>query len=207
MNKNIPHIIGFWSAIVSMVLVLAYSLLQALTNMNFLTGIKESLWFFLPLLLLAPFFMLVVLSLHYSVSKENKIWTSISLTITTLYCGQIITLYIMQFAMLFEDLQQRHFTFYGGLFDRDDFLLVIDALTYFFISLSALFLAIALKGNMWIYRALLWIAVLVPILLLSFFYPLLYFAGSIWIISFIMAMIQISFFFRVSNKPNLNIIV
>jgi hypothetical protein len=206
MNKNISHKIGFWSALTAMALVFAYSLLQALTDMNLIPGIKESLWIFLPPLLVAPTFLLVVVSLHYSVGRENKIWTSIALSLTTIYCGQIIMLYIMQFAMPFEDLKLKYFFHYEGLFDKHDFLKAIDALTYFFIGISALFLAVALKGNMWIYRALLWISILVPILLFAFVYPLFYFAGVIWIISFTMAMIEISFFFKVSAKANLNIV-
>lgn len=207
MNKNIPHKIGFWSASIAIVLVFVYGLLQILTDMNLILGVKESLWIFWPPFLLAPFYLLVVISLHYSVGKENKIWTSIALSIATIYCGQIVMLYIMQFAMPFEDILQRHMTSYNGLFDRYDFLIAIDAMTYFFISLSALFLAAALRGNRWIYKSLLWIAILVPILIASMFYPLFYFAGVIWIISFTMAMIEIAFFFRVSNKTNLNIVL
>lgn len=207
MYKNLPHIIGFWSAISALVLVFIYSLFEVLIDMNFISGINESLLILLPPLLLAPIFLLLVASLHYSVGNNNKIWTLIALSITIIYCGQIVFLYIMQFAMPFEDLQQRHFVMYNGLFDRYDFLIAIDTLTCFFISLSALFLAIALKDNVWIYRTFLWVSILVPVLLLSFFYSLFYFAGVIWIISFAMAMIEISFFFRVSIKANLNIIL
>lgn len=207
MIKSMPHKIGFWSASITIVLVFVYGLLQALTDMNLIPGIKESLWIFWPPFLLAPIYLLVVISLHYSVGRENKIWTSIALSLATVYCGQIVMLYIMQFAMPFEDILQRHHTFYSGLFDRYDFLIAIDALTYFFISLSALFLAVALRGNRWIYQALLWISILVPILIASIFYPLFYFAGIIWIISFMMAMIEIAFFFSVSNKANLNIVL
>lgn len=207
MNKNIPHKIGFWSAAVAIALVFVYGLLQALTDMNFISGIKESLLIFWPPLLLAPIFLLIVVSLHYSVGRENKIWTLIALCIATIYCSQIVMLYIMQFAMPFEDMLQGNLGSYNGLFDRYDFLIAIDALTYFFISLSALFLAVALRGNRWIYQALLWIVILVPILIFSFFYPLFYFAGVIWIISFTMAMIEIAFFFRVSTKANLNIVL
>jgi hypothetical protein len=110
----------------------------------------------------------------------------------------------MQFAMPFEDMSERRFLLYEGLFDRYDFLMAIDALTYFFISLAALCLAVALRGNLWIYRMFLWISILVPILLCSFFYPLFYFAGLIWVISFTMAMVEISYYFRVTTKSNLN---
>jgi hypothetical protein len=207
MNKNITHKIGFWSASIAIVLVFVYGLLQLLIGMNLILGIKESLWIFWPPFLLAPFYLLVVISLHYSVGNENKIWTSIALSIATIYCGQIVMLYIMQFAMPFEDILQRHLPSYNGLFDRYDFLIAIDVMTYFFISLSALFLAAALRGNNWIYKALLWIAILVPILIASIFYPLFYFAGVIWIVSFTMAMIEIAFFFRVSKKTDLNIVL
>lgn len=207
MNKIIPHKIGFWSASIAVVLVIIYGLLQVLTNMNLILGIKESLWIFCPPFLLSPFYLLVVISLHYSVGSENKIWTSIALSIAAIYCGQIIMLYIMQFAMPFDDILQRHLTAYNGLFDRYDFLIAIDALTYFFISLSALFLALALRCNRWIYKALLWIAILIPILIASIFYPLFYLAGTIWVVSFTITMIEIAFFFRVNKKANLNIVL
>jgi hypothetical protein len=204
MNKNVPHVLGFWSAVLAIFLVLSYGLIQALTDVSILKGIQESILLFLPPLFLAPIFLLIVVSLHYSVGRENKIWSSIALSIATVHCGQIFILYVMQFAMPFDDIQQRHFSSYNGLFYRSDFLLAIDALSYFFISLSSLFLAVALRGNRWIYRTLLWVTLLVPILLCSFFYPLFYVAGVIWIISFTMAMIEISYFFRVATKSNLN---
>ena len=176
-----------------------YGLLQALLGMNFVTGIKESIWVFLPPLLLAPIFMLIVLSSHYSVDKENKIWTSIAVSISTVYCGQIFLFYMMQFALPFEDIKIRHFKPYQGLFNRDDFLMAMDALTYFFIGLATFFLAIGFKDNKVLSRTLGWIALLLPIMLLSFFYPIIYFAGIVWYISFMIGMLQMSYFFRNSD--------
>jgi ATP/ADP translocase len=89
MNKNVPHILGFWSAIIAVILVFTYGLLQVLTDNNVIPAIDKSILLFLPPLLLAPVFLLVVVSLHYSVGRENKIWTSIALSIATVYCGQI----------------------------------------------------------------------------------------------------------------------
>jgi hypothetical protein len=207
MSKIISHIVGFWSTLTALLLVFFYGLLEVITETNLITGIKDSIWLFLPPFFLAPIFLMIVISLHHSVGRENKIWTSIALSIATIYCGQIVMLYIMEFALPFEDIQQKNLFFYDGLFDRYGFLMGIDALTYFFTSLSALFLAVALRGNMWIYRALLWVAILVPILILTVFYPLFYFAGVFWFISFMIAMIEIAFFFRVSNKANLNAVL
>jgi hypothetical protein len=206
MKTNLTHKIGFWSAIVAIGLVLVYILLHLLTDIHLIHGIKESILIFLPHLLLAPTFLLIVICLHYSVRKENKIWTSIAISLTSVYCAQIVMLYLIQFILLFNDLPQKQLAFNKGLFDSNSFLLTIDALTYFFISLSSLFLAIALKGNRWIFRPLIWNGLLVLLLFLSIFYPLFYFVGAIWIISFIMAMIEISFFFRISYKTNLDTI-
>lgn len=199
MNNINSYRVGFWSAIMALFLVFVYSSLQALLGMNMVSNIKESIWIFVPPLVLAPTFMVVVLSSHYSVSKENKIWTSIGVSISTVYCGLIFLFYLMQFALPFEEVKIRHFKPYEGLFDRDDFLMAMDALTYFFIGLATLFLALAFKNNKILSRSLIWIAILVPFVLLSFFYPIIYFVGIVWYISFMMGMLQISFFFRNST--------
>ncbi len=206
MNKNTTRILGFWAAIIAIVVIFIYATLQLLTDLRLISGVRESIFLFLPPLFLAPIYLLMVLCLHYSVEIENKIWSALGLIFASLYCGQIIMLYILQFALPFKGIEQGHSLLYNGFLNPYDFLVTVDVLTYFFTSLSALFLAIALKDNVWVYRSLLWLGILVPIVLFSLIYPLVYFAGVFWIVSFTIAMLQIAFFFRiVKKKSNQNI--
>ena len=76
--------------------------------------------------------------------------------------------------------------------------MAIDCLGYFFMSLSTFFAAFAFRHlhHKWLYRALLYNGLLMPILVLAFFHPLLYYAGALWMITFPVAMIQAAKLFR-----------
>jgi len=75
----------------------------------------------------------------------------------------------------------------------------VDCLGYFFMSFSTFFAAFAFRNNnrnKWLYRGLLWNGLLMPILVLAFFYPAFYYAGAVWMITFPLSMINAVKYFQ-----------
>lgn len=84
------------------------------------------------------------------------------------------------------------------LFEPKTFLLAVDCLGYFFMSLSTFFAAFAFKDQKtkWLYRGLLYNGLLMPILVLAFFFPAFYYVGALWMLTFPLAMINAAKLFR-----------
>ena len=114
-----------------------------------------------------------------------------------LYCAAVTMVYFTQLtvivpAQLKGELSDKSVL----LFDGKSFLMAIDCLGYFFMSLSTFFSAFAFKENKWLFNGLLWNGTLMPVLVLAFFYPAFYYIGASWMITFPLAMIAAVKFFR-----------
>ena len=82
--------------------------------------------------------------------------------------------------------------------------MAVDCLGYFFMSFSTLFTAFAFqKESKWLYRGLLYNGSLLPVLILAFFYPVFYYAGAIWMITFPLAMINAAKIFKNRTQSSL----
>jgi len=192
--------IGFWSATFSVVLGIGYSVPQILSSLQIIPHPEDLFWLFLPSLFLAPAFLIAMICLHYAVDPEVKIWTAIGVAFALLYCADVTIVYFTQLtvvvpAQLKGEINENHLL----LFDRRTFLMAVDCLGYFFMSLSTFFAAFAFKKNTWLYRGLFWNGALMPVLVLAFFYPAFYYAGAVWMITFPLAMINAAKLFNI--KP------
>ena len=136
--------------------------------------------------------------LHYLAPPDLKIWTAIAWSFAILYCLCATIVYFTQLTVVLPaQLKGKIDSGNPLIFESKTFLMAVDCLGYFFMSLSTLFAAIAFKTiNKWLYRGLLWNGLLVPVLVLAFFYPVFYYAGSIWMITFPLAMINVAKLFR-----------
>jgi hypothetical protein len=184
--------LGFWSSILSLFFAIAYSVLQILSEVKLIPHPQDLYWLFAPSLFLAPSFLVAMICLHYKAGKDAKLFTAISIAFAILYCADITFVYFSQLtvvipAQLKNEVNEKQVL----LFDRRTFLMAVDCLGYFFMSLSTLFAALAFKaGNKWLYRGLLYNGLLLPVLILAFFYPVFYYVGALWMITFPMAMIN-----------------
>lgn len=192
------HRIGQWAASLSLIFALAYSIPQILSELKWLQHPHELFWLFLPSLFLAPSFMVTMICLHYSAEEDAKIWTAIGVAFAILYCADVSLVYFSQLTVIVPGLVRAEINESHVLaFGRKTFLMAVDCLGYFFMSLSTFFAAFAFaRSDKWLYRALLYNGSLMPILILAFFYPVLYYVGAIWMISFPLAMVQASKLFR-----------
>src|SRR4030095_2330579 len=114
-----------------------------------------------------------------------------------LYAGDISLVYFSQLTVVIPQLLRSEITEMHVLaFRSKSFLMAVDCLGYFFMSLSTFFAAFAFENDKWLFRGLLYNGLLLPVLILAFFYPFFYYVGALWMITFPMAMLNTAGLFR-----------
>lgn len=197
MSRSLVNRIGFWSSIMSVVFALGYCVAEILSTLKIIPHPQNLFWLFLPSLFLAPAFMVAIICLHYATEKAFRVVSAIGVAFAILYCANVSIVYFSQLtvvlpAQLKGSINDKRVL----LFDRKTFLMAVDCLGYFFMSLSTFFAAFAFKDSKWLYRGLLWNGALMPVLILAFFYPVYYYLGAIWMVTFPLAMINAARFFK-----------
>lgn len=192
--------LGYWSATAALFFALAYSVAQLVSTFKIIPHPQDLFWLFLPSLFLAPAFLLTMISLHYMADDNVSIWTTIGYTFAALYTFCACAVYFTQLTVvlpkeLHGELDKNNVL----IFESKTFLMAVDCLGYFFMSLSTLFAAFAFRPHKWLYRGLLWNGALLPILILAFFYPVFYYIGAAWMFTFPVAMINAMRFF--ASRP------
>jgi hypothetical protein len=184
--------IGYWSSMLSLLFATAYSVPQLLSEARLLPHPQDLYWLFVPSLLLAPSFLIAMICLHFKADENKKLFAAIGVAFAILYCADVTLVYFSQLtvvipAQLENEINEKQVL----LFDRRTFLMAIDCIGYFFMSLSTLFAAFAFqREHKWLFRGLLYNGLLLPVLILAFFFPVLYYIGALWMITFPLAMIN-----------------
>ncbi len=200
--------IGYWAASLSIFFAIAYSVPQLFSTFKLIPHPQDLVWLFAPSLFLAPSFLITMVCLHYSVDEVVRIWTAIGVVFAILYtiCATIV--YFTQLTVVIPQLLRDEIDETNVLaFHPRSFLTAVDCLGYFFMSLSTFFAAFAFSGaagNKWLFRGLLYNGLLLPILILAFFYPFFYYIGALWMVTFPVAMIQVAKRFKKTAYWNLN---
>ena len=198
--------IGFWSAVLSVFFGLCYSVPQILSALKIIPHPQDLFWLFLPSLFLAPAFLIAMICLNFSVVSGLKIWTAIGRDFAVIYCTLVTLVYFSQLTVVLpQEYKGALDEKYLLLFEPKTFLTAVDCLGYFFMSLSTFFAAFAFRKNKWLYYGLLWNGALMPVLVLAFFYPVFYYAGAVWMITFPLAMINAAKFFKSDSQPRFTI--
>ena len=197
---------GFITAILSVIFGIGYSIAQILATAQVIPHPLDLFWLFLPSLFLAPSFLIAIICLHYAASASLKIWTNIGVAFVVLYCADVSMVYFVQLtvvvpAQLKGSIDEKNVL----LFIPKTFLMSVDCLGYFFMSLSTFFSAFAFRNIRWLYQGLLWNGALMPVLVLAFFYPTFYYIGALWMITFPFAMINAARFFRNDSRSKLKL--
>jgi hypothetical protein len=153
-----------------------------------------------PFLIPGPSFLIAMICLHYVIESVLRIWTAISVAFAILYTACVTLVYFCQLTVIVpEQLAGRIDENHVLAFHTRSFLMAVDCLGYFFMSLSTLFAAAAFlkdSENKWLYRGLLYNGLLLPVLVLAFYYPVFYYAGALWMITFPVAMLNAARLFR-----------
>ncbi|MFH5834248.1 hypothetical protein [Halalkalibaculum sp. DA384] len=202
--------LGYWSAIFSSVFSIAYIIAQLMEWMGLLgsQGGPEGMstpmglvWLLTPSLLLGVSFVILMVSIHYCASENDKIWSHLGLTFATAYAVLIGIVYFVQLTLVVprlmsgdtQDIQLLIFTPF------DSFLYAVDILGYSFMSLATLFASRVFTGEglgkkvRWFLTAN---GVLIPFLVFQMYYHPLIFIASLWAITFPGSTISLAILFR-----------
>lgn len=187
--KLLPAVyrIGFYSSVCTTLFAAIYIVPQLLIGIDMPETKKDQFWILLPSLFLAPAFLIMIVSAHYLADTAHKIWSHIGIVFATAY---FIFVSIVYFTVLTVTIPH---TLAGDgssvtllKYVPRSFMTGIDALGYACMSLSTLFTAgIFTRPGLetWIKRVMILNGILAPVILLTQVYPLIAYAGAIWILS------------------------
>lgn len=186
---------GRWFAIGTTVFAIGYSIPQLLSVAGMIPFPQDLIWFFVPSLLLAPSFLIVMVCLHYKVDAANRLWTAIAVALAIVYCCIASSIYFSQLSVVVPGMfagtvDQTHPYYFNG----KTFMVAVDTLGYAFMSGSTFAACFAFRRNVkhkWLYRWLLYNGLLAPVILAAFFYPPLIYGGALWMITFPAGMIKL----------------
>jgi hypothetical protein len=185
------RLLGYWSSIASLVFAWGYSAAQLLTWFQIISYPHDLFWLFFPSLFLAPAFLVNIICLHFTIRKERRIWSAIGAAFAIIYCALATLTYFTQLGSVVPGIIKGQITESHVLFFKPrSFTISIDCLGYFFMSLATLFTGFAFRRKdrrlyLWFLLNGLLLTVLVP----AYFYPFLYYFGSVWIVTFSLSMI------------------
>ena len=142
-----------------------------------------------PSLLLAPAFVVLMVSIHYLADASARIWSHIAVVFASMYATLISLVYYVQLAFVIPRLSKGDAESVRLLIFEpfDSFLYAVDVYGYSLMSLSTLFAAATFRGpgiERGIRRALLANGCLIPFLALQMFWPPLIWGGALWAITF-----------------------
>lgn len=154
MDKNLVCRIGFWSAILVTVTVLAFALFLIIG----LFGPDTSLYSFISCFILAPSFVALMAANHYYAAPEKKIWSLLGLSFAVIYAVFITMVYYLQIAVVQNtSIQLSADTLKILKYMPGTAIFALDMLGYAFMSLATLFVAFIFGNSSlekWIKRLL-----------------------------------------------------
>jgi hypothetical protein len=198
--------LGRGAALLSIIFSLAYSIVQLMALLQWIPHPYDLIGMFLPSLLLAPCFVVVMIALHYTAPASARGFTMAGVGFSLVYCALVSVVYFTQLASVIP-LQRKNELVDAGqlLFTGRSVMVAIDCLGYGFMSVATLFAAFAFrqyKKSKWLYRGLLAHGLLAPAIIGAFFFPLLMIIGVWWMVTLPLAMINALKMFRHKTAKN-----
>ena len=153
-----------------------------------------------PSILLAPSFLILMISVHHFAPDEKKIWSHIGVAFAVAYCIFVTIVYFVGLTIQLPHTIQGDLDKYELLkYIPKSFMTAIDALGYASMSLAMLFASPVFgKSGLqnWIRRLFIANGVLAPVILATQVYPLIAYIGGFWIITFPSATCLLTIMFR-----------
>jgi hypothetical protein len=198
--------LGFWSAVCSAGFAIMYSVAEIAHQLGMLGPYDNPVSLIVrmvPSLLLPIVFVVLIIAVRVLAPKQFRIWADIAVAFAVIYAVLVSLVYFVELAVVIPRTMQ------GGadevallIFGAGTFMFAIDILGYAFMSLSTLAAAMIFSGRgleCWIHRALLVNGLLAPAIALQVFYPVLFFATAVWVVSFPAAALMLAIWFRRSR--------
>lgn len=194
------HRVGFWSAVIVASAAIAFDI--AVGASRLLTAPWDVVGALVPSLVLAPAFLALIVSVHSSVPEEKRGWTRLAAAFAAVYVPLTTSAYVVELAVV-EPLVMRGHAGRVALLTltrMDSVLNAVDGLGYAFMSLAAVFAALAFEGGRlerWIRRLFIATGILaVPILLTYFVDRAFIYLAGLWGITVPGAGILLAIYFR-----------
>jgi hypothetical protein len=198
--------LGKGAAWLSIIFSLAYSIVQLMALLQWIPYPYDLVGMFLPSLLLAPCFVVVMVALHYTAPAAARGFTMAGIGFALVYCALVSVVYFTQLASVIPLQRKNELVDAGQLFFTGRSVMVaIDCLGYGFMSVATFFTAFAFrqyKKSKWLYRGLLAHGLLAPAIIGAFFFPLLLIVGVWWMVTLPLAMINALKMFRYKTEKN-----
>lgn len=204
MGNKIIYEIGFWAALLSAIFAIMYIIAQFAEFANLLgpSGSPLSLTALMaPSFVLAPSFVILMVSIHYYASGDKKIWSHIGLSFAIIYAVLILIVYYVQLFLVVPRLIEGRIEDISLLLfiPHDSFLFALDLLGYGFMNLATLFVAFVFERRKlegWIRRFLIANGLLAPTNILWMIFQPLFYIAALWAITFPLSTIMLAIFFR-----------
>jgi hypothetical protein len=139
LTGNDAHRLGYWSALLTVVWVLLFTLSLVIGLM----GPSTAMFSYLVCLLLAPSFVVMMAGIHYQAPAEKRIWSHLGLTFAEIYAVLIVIVYYVQLTAVRNGSAEalRPFTYAPGTV-----WFALDMLGYVFMCLATWFAAPVFNG-------------------------------------------------------------
>lgn len=188
MRHDSVYRLGFWSGLASTALSVIYIVPQLIIGIDMPASPRDLLVILGPSILLAPSFLILMISVHHFAPDEKKIWSHIGMAFAIAYFVFVTIVYFVGLTIQLPHTIQGDVDKYELLtYAPKSFMTAIDALGYASMSLAMLF-ASPVFGNRglarWIRRLFIANGVLAPVILATQVYPLVAYIGGFWIITF-----------------------
>lgn len=199
MNRTIARI-GFWSALATTVFAVIYIIPQLVIGIEMPDTMLTLVLILTPSLLLAPSFLIMMTAVHYFASDDKKIWSHIGTLFAVAYMVFVSIVYFTVLTVTMPHMFRGEIEAVEILkYVPKSFMTGIDALGYTAMSLSTLFSAFAFgksKLEIWIKRFFIANGVIAPIILLTQIYPMIAYAGALWIITMPLSSLLVMVMFK-----------
>jgi hypothetical protein len=198
--------IGFWSGLACTVLSIVYIIPQLIIGIELPSSPRDLLLIQGPSIILAPSFLILMISIHHFASDDRKIWSHIGVAFALAYFIFVAIVYFVGLTIQVPHTIQGDLNKYELLkYVPKSFMTAIDALGYASMSLAMLFASPVFnksKLQNWIRRLFIANGILAPVILATQVYPKIAYIGGFWIITFPSATCLLAIMFRQQLRVN-----
>jgi hypothetical protein len=192
--------IGFWSGLATTVLSIIYIVPQLVIGIDLPESPTNLLFILIPSIVLAPSFLILMISIHYNAPETKKIWSHIGLIFATAYFVFVTIVYFVGLTIQLPHTIQGDLDKYELLkYVPKSFMTALDALGYASMSLAMLFAApvfVNSKLQNWVRRMFIATGILAPVIIATQIYPKIAYIGMFWIITFPTSTLLLTVMFR-----------
>ena len=203
--NSVVNKIGFYSAILTSIFAIAYSVAQIAVLAVPPTPPWDFVALFVPSLFLAWSFIVMMISIHYYAPEDRKIYSHIGMTFGVLYAALVSIVYFVELSVAVP-MVFRGETYPAWLsFTAPSLMVSIDGLGYVFMALATLFASQVFTTQKQ-QRLIRWSffanGLLSIVIFLAVYIPSLTLIGALWIITMPASAIATILLFHKQQKQN-----